>query len=663
LYVSFPDRQIGVIDAGKNPQDLVAIPYFVPTSDYAIGEYVWQTDRLYRAKSTVTASSFNPAQWDAVLDMNNVAGLIQSIDGAGSGFDADRLDGNDGLYYLDRINHTGSQAISTVSGLQLALDAKVNLTGGTMAGALALAGVSTAPTATPGTSTTQIASTAFVTAAVGAGTTPTNILGQLLTVDGAGSGLDADLLDGQTGSFYTTMSNMTGTVSAAQHGNLAGGSLHAAATSSTAGFMLDAPSDGVSYGRKNGTWATIIGGATIADTAPGAPLLPGQLWFDSDTGNTYIWYADADSQQWVQINILDSTSYPELDHIASASADMFAGFSTSGGNMFRINDKADGTGTNMFLVSEAGNVSGYSFLAGAGGIGSAGGLIVSAGNLTVNAGATIGNGLVVSAGSIVSTSACIAKSTGADGGLLYSQTSAGTNKSYLYWNNAGNRTEIGTLGSGNMLLNTSTDITFQAQGTAWTIGTNSYGMFSNTGLGAVARLKVIYVGAGNEYGFVAATGAATGTAFQFITNGSAQVGYIAVTASATTYSTSSDERLKTFTEVYDPAEAAAIIRADPVRHYTWNNDPDAGDQVGWGAQTSYGIDKRLAVPPTQEPPQAKPEGGDETALAPDEWDDPQKNPWGMDYGKRTPWLWAALTHALNRIDDLETRLAILEGGA
>jgi len=45
------------------------------------------------------------------------------------------------------------------------------LTGGTMTGALTLSGISTAPTASPGVNTTQIASTAFVTAAVGAATT------------------------------------------------------------------------------------------------------------------------------------------------------------------------------------------------------------------------------------------------------------------------------------------------------------------------------------------------------------------------------------------------------------------------------------------------------------------------------------------------------------
>ena len=39
--------------------------------------------------------------------------------------DAETLDGQDGAYYLSRANHTGTQAISTVSGLQAALDDKL----------------------------------------------------------------------------------------------------------------------------------------------------------------------------------------------------------------------------------------------------------------------------------------------------------------------------------------------------------------------------------------------------------------------------------------------------------------------------------------------------------------------------------------------------------
>lgn len=59
-------------------------------------------------------------------------------------------------YLLDRANHTGTQPISSITGLQAALDSKV---GGNN---VALTGVPTAPTATTSTNNTQIATTAFV---------------------------------------------------------------------------------------------------------------------------------------------------------------------------------------------------------------------------------------------------------------------------------------------------------------------------------------------------------------------------------------------------------------------------------------------------------------------------------------------------------------------
>ena len=73
-------------------------------------------------------------------------------------------------------------------------------------------------------------------------------------------------------------------------------------------MMPDAPSDGLVYGRKNAAWSTIIGGAVISDTAPPGPLQAGQLWWESDSGNTYIWYTDANSSQWVQQNVAPPSS-------------------------------------------------------------------------------------------------------------------------------------------------------------------------------------------------------------------------------------------------------------------------------------------------------------------------------------------------------------------
>lgn len=48
-------------------------------------------------------------------------------------------------------------------------------------------------------------------------------------------------------------------------------------------------------------WAqTQISGITISDTAPPTPKHE-DLWYESDTGNTFIYYDDGNSAQWVQI--------------------------------------------------------------------------------------------------------------------------------------------------------------------------------------------------------------------------------------------------------------------------------------------------------------------------------------------------------------------------
>lgn len=49
------------------------------------------------------------------------------------------------------------------------------------------------------------------------------------------------------------------------------------------------------------TWGSIGGGASISDTAPSVPQ-PGDLWWKSDEGQMYVYYADANSSQWVVAN-------------------------------------------------------------------------------------------------------------------------------------------------------------------------------------------------------------------------------------------------------------------------------------------------------------------------------------------------------------------------
>jgi hypothetical protein len=126
-------------------------------------------------------------------------------DGAGSGLDADLLDGQQGAWYADiaarlgytPLNQTAYTAadvlakLLTVDGAGSALDA------GLLAGQLPA--YYTAITARLGY--TPLNQTAYTAA---------DVLAKLLTVDGAGSGIDADLFDGQQASYYTAITARLG---------------------------------------------------------------------------------------------------------------------------------------------------------------------------------------------------------------------------------------------------------------------------------------------------------------------------------------------------------------------------------------------------------------------------------------------------------------------
>ena len=64
----------------------------------------------------------------------------------------------------------------------------------------------------------------------------------------------------------------------------------------------EAPVDGKAYSRKDGAWNAFPANIIVSDAVPSGTFLNGQMWYESDTGNTYMYYIDADSSQWVQLS-------------------------------------------------------------------------------------------------------------------------------------------------------------------------------------------------------------------------------------------------------------------------------------------------------------------------------------------------------------------------
>jgi hypothetical protein len=132
-------------------------------------------------------------------------------------------------------------------------------------------------------------------------------------------------------------------------------------------------------------------------------------------------------------------------------------------------------------------------------------------------------------------------------------------------------------------------------------------------------------------------------------------GAISMANAATSYLTSSDQDLKELNGEYSPLEAIDIIRADPVLGFTWKSTGE--EAIGWFAQKSYSVDVNLAEPPAYNEEElamraegrAEPKPGEEGYV-----------PWMIDYGRRTPYLWAALTWALDEIDQLKATVAAMQ---
>ena len=67
-------------------------------------------------------------------------------------------------------------------------------------------------------------------------------------------------------------------------------------------YLTDAPSNGVQYTRRDANWSAVETDYTEISPTPPPNAVPGQSWYDSKDGRTYIYYEDTDSSQWVEMN-------------------------------------------------------------------------------------------------------------------------------------------------------------------------------------------------------------------------------------------------------------------------------------------------------------------------------------------------------------------------
>ena len=178
-----------------------------------------------------TNDPYDMASYDCLRGRNSVLYWAGSIvwhtdnDGSGSGLDADLLDGQHGSFYQNLVNSTGilpnAQLSGSYDGLTELGSSRIRLTSTTTAnlsstghafqiGADGGNNLAASPTAIQARS--NGAASIFHLNYYGGDVRINNSLAWNAGNDGAGSGLDADLLDGQQGSYYQNLANSTGTL-------------------------------------------------------------------------------------------------------------------------------------------------------------------------------------------------------------------------------------------------------------------------------------------------------------------------------------------------------------------------------------------------------------------------------------------------------------------
>lgn len=297
-------------------------------------------------KKEATADLWSVGLWDGTnqsgridFSVNNLTKQGQVIwhagnDGAGSTLDADLLDGQQGAWYQDMANATGTLADARLSTNVSLLNVSSTFTGSqTFDGNLTRfthgatdlrIEVSNADASAPRIQSygnkplylNELGNQVIIggsgliingnTAWHGGNFQPSSkldvsaytaadVLTKVKSVDGSGSGLDADLLDGQEGSHYLSLNNMTGVLPASKGGT---GIAEVPAGSYVRGTGTDALEARTPAQVRKDIGATTF---TMSELPPENPN-EGDEWVKKSTGVKYTWFVDEDSAQWVNLS-------------------------------------------------------------------------------------------------------------------------------------------------------------------------------------------------------------------------------------------------------------------------------------------------------------------------------------------------------------------------
>ena len=65
----------------------------------------------------------------------------------------------------------------------------------------------------------------------------------------------------------------------------------------------------------------------VSDTPPGLPSA-GDIWFESDTGATFIYFTDANTSQWIEIGHTSDVDFSVYNIDGGTSSSVYGGIAT-----------------------------------------------------------------------------------------------------------------------------------------------------------------------------------------------------------------------------------------------------------------------------------------------------------------------------------------------
>jgi len=176
--------------------------------------------RLHDLENTIGGFDWRISNKVNISDYSDtdILNKIKTVDGTGSGLDSDLLDGHSASYFSPQIttytktevdsliaNSGGGGTSETPESILL----KIKTVDGTGSGLDAdLLDGHSASYFSPQTTTYTKTEVDSLIGSGGSSETPSSILLKLKTVDGAGSGLDADLLDGRSASYFSSTTHI-----------------------------------------------------------------------------------------------------------------------------------------------------------------------------------------------------------------------------------------------------------------------------------------------------------------------------------------------------------------------------------------------------------------------------------------------------------------------